>query len=130
LSINTVGSDQFNSVLPKLTIQRVAVISIVTYQILRGVRDDYLDKRVGSQLHFMGCSTFDGDGNGETMTVRNRHDFGSFAAFCLPDLKTPFFAGAKLASINASRTSMPPLALSFKARAVMIFVITPERIHC
>jgi uncharacterized protein DUF6632 len=43
---------------------------------------------------------------------------------------SPFLAGAKLASINASRTSMPPLALSFKARAVMIFVITPERTHC
>ena len=48
--------------------------------------------------------------------------------FVFPTLCPPFFAGAKLAPINASRTSMPPLALSLKARAV--FVITPARTHC
>src|SRR5712691_4214868 len=60
----------------------------------------------------------------QPVTICNRHDLCSLAAFRLSDLMSPFLAGAKLASINASRTSMPPLALRFKARAVMIFVIT------
>jgi hypothetical protein len=60
----------------------------------------------------------------------DRHDFCSLAAFRFSDLAPPFLAGAKLASINASRTSIAPQALSLCARAVMILVITPERTHC
>ncbi len=68
----------------------------------------------------MWCRALDVNRNWQPVTICNRHDLCSLAAFRLSDLMSPFLAGAKLASINASRTSMPPLALSFKARAVMI----------
>ena len=82
------------------------------------------------QRYFMWCRALGVNRNWQPVPIYNRHDLCSLAAFRLSDLMSPFLAGAKLASINASRTSMPPLALSFKARAVMIFVITPERTHC
>jgi hypothetical protein len=42
----------------------------------------------------------------QTVAICDCHDLCSLAAFCLPDLKPPFLAGAKLASMNASRTSI------------------------
>src|SRR5690242_15469790 len=42
------------------------------------------------------------------MAVRHGHDFGSFTTLGLPDFSAPFFAEAKLPSMNASRTLSRP----------------------
>jgi hypothetical protein len=68
--------------------------------------------------------------NWQPVTISDRHNLCSLAAFRLSDLQSPFFAGAKLASMNASRMSIAPRVMSLCARAVMILAITPERTHC
>ena len=40
------------------------------------------------------------------MAICHGHDLGSFAAFGFTNLQAPFFAGTKLASMKASRTSI------------------------
>jgi hypothetical protein len=44
------------------------------------------------------------------MAIGHGHDLGSITALRLPDFGTPFFAGAKLPSMNASLTSTRPCA--------------------
>ena len=78
-SISAVGSDQFDSVLPKFCVQFIGVISVVTDQVLRCFRDNHLDKRGSGQFHFVRCSAFDVHGNGETVAVCNGHDLRSLA---------------------------------------------------
>jgi hypothetical protein len=56
----------------------------------------------------MGRSAFNVSGDRKTRSVCDCHDFGAFAAFCLADSRTPFFAGAKVPSMNASRMSICP----------------------
>jgi hypothetical protein len=52
--------------------------------------------------------TFNGYSRGKTMAVCHGHDLGSLATFRLANLCSPFFAGAKLPSMKASRTSSRP----------------------
>jgi hypothetical protein len=49
---------------------------------------------------------FDANGLLKTMAICHGHDLGFFAAFGFTNFQAPFFAGAKLASMNASRTSI------------------------
>jgi hypothetical protein len=75
----------------------------------------------------VGSGALGANNDGESVAIGYRHNLCAFAAFCFPDLSAPSFAGAKLASINASRTSIAPWAQSCRASVVMIFVIIPER---
>jgi hypothetical protein len=125
-SIAAMWSDDV-TVKANLRIQGVGVIGVVPYQVLWGVGHHHLYQRGDSQRDLMGSGTLGANSDGESVAIGNRHNLCAFAAFCFLDLSAPFFAGAKLASINASRTSIAPWAQSCRASVVMIFVITPER---
>jgi hypothetical protein len=73
---------------------------------------------------------FDANGHRKTMAICHGHDLGAFAAFGFTNFQAPFFAGAKLASMKASRMSIAPLCFKSKASASRIRLITPERTHC
>ena len=114
----------------QLPVQPVAVISLVTNQMPRGLADKTaIDGRL-NQLYFMGRSTFNVSGDRKTRNVCNGHDLGAFAASRLADSKTPFFAGEKLPSMNASRMSMPPRSYKSSANSSKTRLKTPCRTHC
>jgi hypothetical protein len=73
---------------------------------------------------------FDANAHCKTMAICHGHDLGSFAAFGFANSEAPLFAGAKLASMKAWRTSIVPLSFKSKASTSRIRFITPERTHC
>src|ERR1700722_17568790 len=72
----------------------------------------------------MRCGAFDANEHWKTLAICHGHDLGSFAAFGFTNLQAPFFAGAKLASMKASRTSIAPLSFKSKASTSRIPFIT------
>jgi hypothetical protein len=78
----------------------------------------------------MGRSTFHVSGDRNTSSVCNCHDLGAFAALCLADSKTPFFAGTKVPSIKASLMSISPRSYRSCASSMTMSRKTPCRTHC
>jgi hypothetical protein len=60
------------------------------------------------KLYFVARSAFHMSDERKARILCDGHDLGAFAALCFADSKTPFFAGAKLSSMNASRISIWP----------------------
>ena len=99
-------------------IKTVTVVGLIADQFFRQFIDKAVIKSFIHQLHFMRRSTFDANGDRKTTAVCNCHDLGAFAFFSGPDAGPPFLADAKVPSMKASRTSIPPLSLRSIARAV------------
>ncbi len=126
-----VGSNHFGvSFTRQSPIQSVAVVGLVANQTPRSLADEAtIDGRL-NQFYFMGRSAFNVNGDRKTSSVCDGHDLGAFAASCLADSKTPFFAGAKVPSMNASRMSMPPRSCRSSASSWTMRLKTPCRTHC
>ena len=123
--------NQFNvSVFRKLLVKFVAVIRLIADKPIRGILGKTAIYRRLNQLHFMGRSTFNMSGDRKTSSVCDGHDLGAFAALCLADSKTPFFAGTKDPSMKASRMSIPPRSYRSSASSRVICLNTPHLIHC
>ena len=103
------GCDHFDTTFVKeLVVKFIAVVRLITNQLIRSIPGKAAVYRILDKLYLVGRSAFHVSGDRKTRSVCNCHDLGAFAAFCLADSKTPFFVGAKVPSINASRMSMPP----------------------
>jgi hypothetical protein len=103
------GRDHFDtSALLEVLIKTIAIISLITNQPLGSMNNKAAFNGGFNQFYFVGRSTLHVSGDRKTRSVCNCHDLGAFATLCLADSKTPFFAGTKVPSINASRMSMPP----------------------
>ena len=89
-------------------IQVIAVIRLVTDKSIGSISGKAAVNCFFNQFHFMGRSAFNVSGDRKTRSVCDCHDLGAFATLRLADSKTPFFAGAKLPSIKASRMSIWP----------------------
>ena len=114
----------------KSIIKAITVVCFITNNAIRCVlRKTAVDGRI-NQLYFMGRSAFNVSGDRKTSSVCDCHDLGAFAAFCLADSKTPFFAGAKLPSMNASRISILPRSFRSSTSSVAMRRKTPCRTHC
>ena len=126
-----VGGNQFSfSFTQQLSVQLVTVVGLVANQTSRGLADKTaIDGRL-NELYFMGRSTFNMSGDRKTRSVCDGHDLGAFATSCLADSKTPFFAGEKVPSMNASRMSMPPRSYKSSANSRRMRLKTPCRTHC
>jgi hypothetical protein len=77
----------------------------------------------------VGRSAFNVSGDRNTRSVCDCHDLGAFAALCLADSKTPFFAGAKDPSIKASRISIWPRSYRSSASFWVTRLKTPCLTH-
>jgi len=123
--------NQFNAALLRQPlIKPVAVVCLVANQLVRRVRrKPAVDSRF-DQCYFMGRSTFNVSGDRKTSSVCDGHDLGAFAALCLADSKTPFFAGTKVPSMKASRISIPPRSYRSSASSWTMRWKTPLRTHC
>jgi len=131
LSSFAMWRDQFNATfLAKLLIKFIAIVSFIPYKFIWRVLGKATVNSSFNQLHFMGRSAFNVSGDRKTRSVCDGHDLGALAALCLADSKTPFFAGAKLPSINASRISIFPRSYRSSANSWIIRRKTPCLVHC
>ncbi len=109
LSITFVRSNQLNTtIVHQLFIKGIAVISFIPNYLIRSILGKTAVNSLLHKFYFMWGSTFHTSGDRKTRSVCDCHDLGAFATFCLADSKTPFFAGAKQPSMNASRMSILP----------------------
>jgi hypothetical protein len=89
--------NHFNTTIFKeLIVQFVAVVGLITNQLIRGILSKATVYRILDKLYLVGRSAFNVSGDRKTRSVCDCHDLGAFATLCLADSKTPFFAGAKL----------------------------------
>lgn len=113
LSLNSLiasaRSYYLDSSLPKKTvIETIAIICFVTNQSLWVFIDETTIQRLLYEPDFMRRSTCNANGDRKTSAVCDRHDLGALSAFGLANAKPPFFAAAKLPSMNVSVKSIPP----------------------
>jgi hypothetical protein len=137
LVVAPVRANQLNTTRLEPPSQRVTVISLVSNQSL-GVLPrptpsfsghgnviyrcfEELDLRRGRRVQVVSQRN--------TLAVDHHHPLRSFAPFGLSDVFTPFFAGAKLPSANASLQSSWPLASSSARKTRQAFNQTPCSSH-
>ena len=111
-------------------IKVITIVGFITNNLIRSIFGKTTIYRIFNQFHFMGRSAFNVSGDRNTSSVCDCHDLGAFATFCLADSKTPFFAGAKDPSMNASRISIWPRSYRSSASSWAIRLKTPSRTHC
>jgi hypothetical protein len=111
LSVLSVGREERNTTLSQPSSQGVTIVSFVRNQPFRSrfwaasssdfdLFEGFLDKR-----DFCGRGRVDMASKWNTLTVDHHHPLRSFAPLGFSDSSAPFFAGAKLPSINASSQS-------------------------
>jgi len=121
----------FNVALIKQSLIKViTVIGFVANKFIRSILGKATVYRFINQFHFVRRSAFNVSGDRNTRSVCDGHDLGAFAALCLADSKTPFFAGAKLPSMNASRISIWPRSYRSSASSWAIRLKMPCLTHC
>jgi len=123
--------NHFNApIIQKPLIKSIAVIGLIANNAIRSiVRKAAVDGRL-NQLYLMGRSALNVSGDRNTRSVCDGHDLGAFAALCLADSKTPFFAGTKVPSMKASRISIPPRSDRSSASPWAMRLNTPDCTHC
>jgi len=127
----TMWRNHFNATfLEKLLIKAIAIIGFIANKLVRSIPSKTAVYSCLDKLYFMGRSAFNVSGDRKTSSVCDCHDLGAFAALCLADSKTPFFAGAKLPSMNASRISILPRSFRSSTSSLAIRLKTPCRTHC
>lgn len=128
-SVPFVRRDHLDPKSGQVPVQGVAVIGLVADDPLRELRKKAPIKGFPDQLHFMRRSAGHVEGVRKTRSVCNCHDLGPFPPLSWSNAGAPFFAGAKLPSIKASRRSIPPRLRRSSARAIRIFSKTPSLDH-
>ena len=130
-SAHTVRCNHFNTALiEKLIVKFIAVVGFIANQFIRRIPRKAAIYSGLDKLYLMGRSAFNVSGDRKTRSVCDGHDLGALAAFRLADSKTPFFAGAKLPSMNASRISILPRSYRSSASSWTIRWKIPCRTHC
>jgi len=131
LSSFAMWRDHFNATfVVKRLIKFVTIVSFIPNNFIRSMFDKTTVNSGFDQFHLMGRSAFNVSGDRKTRSVCDGHDLGAFATFRLADSKTPFFAGAKLPSMNASRISILPRSYRSSASSCTIRWKIPCRTHC
>ncbi len=129
--VRLVWRDHLNATLIfQSLIKRIAIICFVTYQKIRCFIQKSVVDSLFNQFHFVRRGAFDMSGDRKTRSVCNCHDLGAFAALRIADKTTPFFAGLKLPSMNASLISISPRSYRSSASSFKMRRKTPRRTHC
>ena len=128
---SAVRRDHLNAAfLQKLLIKAVTVIGFIANKLVRSISGKTTVDSCLNKLYFMGRSAFHVSGDRKTTSVCDCQDLGAFAALCLADSKTPFFAGAKQPSMNASRISIWPRSYRSSTSSWAMRWNIPSRTHC
>jgi len=130
-ALSAVWSNQFNAAFTqKPFIQWIAVVCLIANHSIRRLWGKAAVDGCLNQCYFMGRSALNVSGDRKTSSVCNGHDLGAFAALCLADSKTPFFAGTKVPSMKASRISIPPRSERSSTSSWTMRLKTPDLAHC
>ena len=128
---SSVRRDHLNTALSqKLMIKFVAIICFIANKLVRCIPGKTTIDSCLNKFYLMGRSAFHMSGDRKTSSVCDGHDLGAFAALCLADSKTPFFAGAKQPSMNASRISILPRSYRSSTSSWAMRWKIPSRTHC
>ena len=128
---STVRRDHlYATLMQKLLIKTVAVIGFIANKPIRRIPSKTTVDRCLNKPYFMGRSAFHVSGDRKTRSVCDGQDLGAFAALCLANSKTPFFAGAKQPSMNASRISIWPRSYRSSTSSWAMRWKIPSRTHC
>src|ERR1019366_3972816 len=110
------GRDELDALLGELRVQRVAVVPAIPDDTRRELAEEAMLQRVGNERDFPGICTCDRNGERKTSSVCECHDLGAFPFAGEADGDAPFFAPAKVASMNVSERSYPPAAANSRAK--------------
>lgn len=110
-------------------IQILAIIFLVTDKFIGGIFGKITVDGFFNQCYFMGRSAFNVSGDRKTRSVCDCHDLGAFATLCLADSKTPFFAGVKQPSMEATRISIWPPSYRSSTNSCAMPLKTPCSTH-
>jgi len=129
-----VWGDQIDSSLFKPKPKRERIVTPITDEPLRvlprasGSGMAYSDRgeRLGREGDLTRASAMEGNSQRNTLAVCQYHKFRSFALSGLADVETPFFAGAKVASMKHSLHWIRPRWLSSVRKVRHIFSQTPS----
>jgi len=121
--------DHFDAQAGQRLVQAIAVIGLVADEPFGQPEEKTAPEGSLDQFHFMRRSTFHVSGDRKTRSVCNGHDLRAFAPLRLAHSGAPFFAGAKVPSIKASRMPMPPRSRRYSAKAKRISSKAPARTH-
>ena len=128
---STVRRDHLNAAFSqKLMIKFIAIICFIANKLVRCMPGKTTIDSCLNKLYLMGRSAFHMSGDRKTSSVCDGHDLGALAALCLADSKTPFFAGAKQPSMNASRISILPRSYRSSTSSWAMRWKIPSRTHC
>ena len=128
---SSVRRDHLNTALSqKLMIKFVAIICFIANKLVRCIPGKTTVDSSLNKPYFMGRSAFHMSGDRKATSVCDCHDLGAFAALCLADSKTPFFAGAKQPSMKASRISIWPRSYRSSTSSWAMRWKIPSRTHC
>jgi len=119
----------YTTLLLQSFIKWIAVIGLITDKFIWRIRSKTAVDGFFNKLYFMRGGAFHTSGDRNTRSVCDCHDLGAFATLCLADSKTPFFAGAKLPSMNASRISIFPRSYRSLASSYKISWKVPRSVH-
>ena len=122
-----VWGDHFNApILFQLGVKLVAVVSLVADQAPWQFIGKYALQGVLHQSHFMRRRACHVKGERKTSSVCHCHDLGAFAALGFTNGTAPFFAGANVPSMKASRKLSLPRSRKSSARASSTVSNTPS----
>src|SRR5271166_3171401 len=129
-AVDFVRRDQLDAILMfEPFIEGITVIGSITDHALRfGRRKALLDGGF-DEASFMWRSASNPHGDRKTMALRNCHDLAPFAAACWTNSTAPFFAPAKVASMNVSARSTWPRASRSSASTRNPVTSVPSRTH-
>lgn len=128
-SVSAVGSNQFDASFGQSSVQWIAIVGAIGEKASRRSARKSGRKRRFNQRRFVRGSARHVDGERKTMPICDCHDLGSFSPLGLPDSRSPFFAGAKVASIAPSERSSPPRWIRSSASALSRRAHNPDRFH-
>ena len=126
-SLFSVWGNHFNApVLFQFSIKLVAIVSLIADKARRQFVGKAFFQRCFDQGHFMRRRACHVNGERKTSSVCHCHDLGALAALCFTNGTAPFFAGAKVPSIKASRKSSLPRSRRSSAKAKSTASKTPS----
>src|SRR5437868_14480828 len=130
LPVRLVRGNHLHSLLSKLFVQRIGVISLITNQALRRGIGEPLDKSFSDKSDFMRRSILRVNGERKTSAVCHCHELRTLAPLGLADFAAPFFAVMNVPSIKHSDKSNSPRVRRSSANVSSTFLSVPSLTHC
>ena len=130
MAVGAMRRDEFNACFAQRVIESIAVVGHVADASHRRLNYESLLKGGRRQGRLVGRSTGHVRGARKTLGIRDRHELAPLAALGFADSRAPFFAGAKLPSMQRSSSLIPPRSYSSWANASNTPRNPPERTHC